>query len=114
MLVPTSRMPRVRARVRAGWSLATQSVVIASIAACRTVTRSSSASIGSASSSAADQGSGISTMLVRRCSTTAASPARKPIAYGSENAYDSRSVSSTPTASALPLRSARAAASGPA
>ena len=104
-------------------------MVIASIAACRTVTRSSSISTGPlstgpvssglvssspVSSGAVDHGRGISTMLVPRCSTTWANPARKPIAYGSEKAYDNRSVSSTPTASVFPLRNARAAASGPA
>ena len=57
---------------------------------------------------------GISTRDVCDCSSTSVTAVRKPIAYGSENAYDSRSVSSTPTASARPLRSMRAAASGPA
>jgi hypothetical protein len=66
------------------------------------------------SGSTPDRDSGMSMMLTCSCSATSLSPVRNSTANGSENAYDSRSVSSTPTAFARPTRRVRAAASGPA
>ena len=57
---------------------------------------------------------GISTMLMPCSSTISLRPVRNSTANGSENAYESRSESNTPTAPALPISSVRPAASGPA
>ncbi len=97
-------MLRARSMASAGWSLSTQNTTAPSIAACRT---------DWAAGSSSGLLTGISSRLVPVRSTSAETPARKPTANGSENAYDSRSVNSTPIEPARPLRSVRAAASGP-
>ena len=52
---------------------------------------------------------GINTMLIPRSSATSLRPARNSMAYGSENAYERRSVSSTLPSSSTPSSSASSA-----
>ena len=68
-------MPRALATMTAGCVWDSPKVVKASTFACRTAVTSSSSP---------SNDSGISTMLIWRCSTTSHKPVRKPIAYGSK------------------------------
>ena len=113
MSVVTSRMPRALAIIAAGWSVGSERMARASMLAFLTAVRSLSSALGRVLEPSVGVDKGMSTMLMPCASTTSLRPVRNSTANGSENAYESRSDSSTPTASARPIRSVRPAASGP-